>query len=72
MNNYDNCYTGAGDTIPPNADLVFDVELVDIDRVYHEEILTSKSCTKKQQSRDQDIVNFNYIGRLANGRDTLL
>lgn len=58
---------GAGDTIPPNADLIFDVELVDIDRVYHQEVLTPKSCTKKQQSRDQDIVNFNYVGKLANG-----
>ena len=60
-------FSGAGDTIPPNADLIFDVELVDIDRVYHQEVLTPKSCTKKQQSRDQDIVNFNYVGKLANG-----
>ena len=60
-------FSGAGDTIPPNADLIFEVELVDIDRVYHQEILTPKSCTKKQQSRDQDIVNFNYVGKLANG-----
>jgi len=58
---------GAGDTIPPNADLIFDVEVVDVKRDYHEEILVDKKCTKKQQSRDQDQVFFNYIGRLSNG-----
>jgi len=58
---------GAGDTIPANADLIFDIELVDIERDYHEEILVAKTCTKKEQSRDQDQVFFNYIGRLSNG-----
>jgi len=58
---------GAGDTIPADADLIFDIELVDIDREYHEDILVDKECTKKQQSRDQDQVFFNYIGRLSNG-----
>ena len=58
---------GAGDTIPADADLIFDIEVVDIDREYHEDILVDKECTKKQQSRDQDQVFFNYIGRLSNG-----
>jgi len=58
---------GAGDAIPPNADLEFEIELVDIKHEYHEEYLVTQSCTTKQKSRDQDFVDFTYIGRVPNG-----
>jgi len=59
---------GAGNgVIPPNADLIFEIEMVDIARSYHEEMLVSNPCSKKTQSRDQDIIKFNYVGRLPNG-----
>ena len=53
--------------IPANADLVFDVEMVDIKRTVHEEVLVAGSCSKDARSRDQDIVKFNYVGRTPDG-----
>jgi len=61
---------GAGDAIPPNADLNFVIEMIDIKRVLHEEILEPHPCAKKDQSRDQDFVKFKYVGRLPNGKKT--
>lgn len=58
---------GAGDAIPPNADLNFVIEMIDIKRELHEEILEAHPCAKSEKSRDQDFVTFKYVGRLPNG-----
>ena len=59
---------GAGNgVIPPNADLVFEMTLVDLKKQVKIDVTKEVSCTSDQKTRDKDSVTFNYIGKLANG-----
>ena len=59
---------GAGDVIPPNSDLVFEIKLEAVkSKKVKIDIIDPKACTKDEQTRDNDIVRFNYVGYFENG-----
>jgi FKBP-type peptidyl-prolyl cis-trans isomerase len=60
---------GAGDVIPANADLVFEIKLEAVkSRKVKIDIVGPKPCTKDKQTQDNDIVVFNYVGYFENGK----
>jgi len=60
---------GAGDVIPPNSDLVFEIKLEAVkSKKVKIDIIDPKACTKDEQTRDNDIVRFNYVGYFENGQ----
>ena len=59
---------GAGEVIPPNSDLVFEVTLVSLkSKRVKIDVLNGGPCSSDQKTRDNDVVKFNYIGYLEDG-----
>ena len=59
---------GAGDVIPPNADLTFEITLVAVkSKEVKVDVIDPKECSEDDITRDNDIVRFNYIGYFENG-----
>ncbi|QQP56034.1 Peptidylprolyl isomerase, partial [Caligus rogercresseyi] len=51
--------------IPPNADLIFDVELVDLDKTLQIETTKEGNCANDRSTRRRDRVRINYVGKIA-------
>ena len=65
--------TGAGDVIPPNADLVFEIKLEAIKskEVKIDVFEPIVGCPEDEITRDNDIIRFNYIGYFEDGKFSL-
>jgi len=62
--------TGAGDVIPPNADLVFEIKLEAIKskEVKIDVFEPVVGCPEDEITRDNDVIRFNYIGYFEDGQ----
>ena len=62
--------TGAGDVIPPNADLVFEIKLEAIKskEVKIDVFEPIVGCPEDEITRDNDVIRFNYIGYFEDGK----
>ena len=58
--------SGYEDVIPPDATLIFDIELIQIEGKVHIEIM-KKPASCPLQARDGDTVYVHYKGTLRNG-----
>ena len=65
-----NAIGAGGGVIPPNAVLVFELELVKLKKNVNIQVTKEVTCTSDQKTRDKDTVSFYYIGKLANGSVT--
>ena len=60
---------GAGEIIPPNADLTFEITLVSLKSPKVKiDIIDPKDCSSDKKTRDNDIILFNYVGYFENGK----
>ena len=54
--------------IPANSNLTFDITLVDVRKDIQIDVTDPVSCSKDAKTRKKDVVTFNYIGRLGDGK----
>lgn len=61
---------GSGSTIPPNADLMFDVKCLDIIKVGEEMVIDTKDqkVGTGPAVKNGDTVEIHYVGKLLNGK----